>query len=539
MFLNRGESIQATVILSPCKANHSWEETGLNRSPNDLRFMPMDMQVPSANTLPWGPTLLADKYLNVVDVAPFRTQGVMVTNRNGDPNEPVLGTNSHLAGLDFLNATEIQGSNADFGQQSGDPNPHADERIIDVMLTPGMGKASDGTELVSALDGASPSWDELRSLTRQLYPADANVGPWGDGTDQPLGMVKLTQKTQSTPAMITDRNNNSALVNRFTTQQEIVSQVDTQYTPHIVTAVCQVGKQYILSGSGWNIDSTDNTEHPAPAMTPADVWKGTIVREINATHRIVHVIKRTFTPMIGGMFGPEQILSGEIDYRLVGASLRLSTGGVSNNLLFSSISEMEESQKFPSHDVEHAGYTTPFNTMHMDRPGSRMSRNHAYATYGCAENASYLKFMNCSVTTDERRKNGKQTCPFSIGSANSLGQSISQQPVPIEISTTAHFELRAHFLKPTSRSSPAHLAAVHSTEAIVRNVHGTRNPVAAQNGHSQFKGMVGQVMHLAGDHMVKNWLPHALSVGTHFLERAAGRALGIPAALPMLIRDAD
>ena len=542
-FLNPGESVQVTVILSPCKANHSWVETGLNRSPNDLRFIPQNLQIPTTSS--WFNSTangLGGKFMNIVDIAPFRAQRVMSTNRDARPLEDTIDSVSHIGGLDFLNKGEQNGTQADYGAASTDP-AHPDDRVCDIMLTPGMGKNADGTPMseVTTAAGTHVAWPELTALTNEVYPATDSIGPWGDGSDQPLGVVKLTQKRMSTPAFVQESAEASflgvegALQNRTITQQETVSEVDTMYTPHIVLAICQVGRAYTLVGGTWQLDATDTTKHPAPAMTPADVWKGLLVKEIDATHRVLYVIKRTFTPMIGGLFPPEQVLSGEIDFRLVGASLRLSTGGVSNNLLFSSISEMEESQKFPSHDQLHAGFQTPYNTMHMDRPGSRMSRNHAYAVYGCDTNASYLKFQNCSVTTDERRKNGKQTCPFAIGSANSLGQAISQQPVPLEISAVAHWELRAHFLKPTSRASPAYLSAVHSTEALVRNVHGTRNPVAAQNGHTQYKGMVAQVMNLAGDHMVRNWLPHALNVGTHLLERAAGRALGIgPASLPMI-----
>ena len=541
-FLNPGESVQVTVILSPCKAGHSWVETGLNRSPDDLRFVPQDLMIPTNSTVFSNVQAnLGQKFMNIVDVAPFRSTQVITTNRDADPNDTTMQSMAHIGGLDVLNKGEIVGTASDYGAEPTDPS-HPDARVVDVMLTPGMGKKADGTSLSTTADaqGNREAWPELLALANEVYPVDSNLGPWGDGSDQPLGVVKLTQKHMSHPAFVQDAGVEGALQRRTITQQETVSEVDTMYTPHIVLAICQVGRAYELVNGAWQLDSSDTSTHSAPAMTPADVWKGLLVKEIDATHRVVFTIKRTFTPMIGGLFPPEQVLSGEIDFRLVSASLRLSTGGVSNNLLFSSISEMEESQKFPSHDQMHAGFRTPYNTMHMDRPGSRMARNHAYAVYGCDTNASYLKFMNCSVTTDERRKNGKQTCPFAIGSANALGRAISQQPVPLEISAVAHWELRAHFLKPTSRSSPAHLSAVHSTEAIVRNVHGTRNPVAAQNGHSQYKGMVAQVMHLAGDHMVKNWLPHALTVGTHLLERAAGRALGIgPGTLPMLIRDAD
>lgn len=300
-------------------------------------------------------------------------------------------------------------------------------------------------------------------------------------------------------------------------------------SPYIIVAVLSVGMEV---GSNGEVVVGGGTNKPAPAMAPKNVYESFV---IDNGYR--HNVTRHYVPMLGGIFDVADYLNRAMQYRMVGANLRVRVEGKTpQNLAFSSTSISDPSYSFfPPMGASYStplGWDTKFTQMANTRPGSRMSTGGAVAIYHTAEpEPSRLWKDECLMMSHDRADTGKNghhsTSPLAIGTIGPLSSSVAQSPVLISVIGAAHFETQSKNLYMVSTPSANAVPTQESVESVLVAPHQTPTPTISSKPDGFLGKMLKDSSKLANDAATTHLLPKVLSKLEAGFEAVASRAISL------------
>jgi hypothetical protein len=487
----------ATTILSPCKSRGAWTELGLNRHAHPISNMSNEMFDDVKN-----------EHISFVSSLPFRPYTSVdrggVANIGSNPQNTPLSTHLGMSAVGHeMYLTPLSGVLT--AAQSGVTIHSEVQDVIDTVWRPKD----------KILDHSAESDTQLGAIKN--YKKHDNLADYKhDGTAGGIGF------------------DHSKTVHGHN-EPRIVG-TDVMYEPMLVVAVAQLSRAYILTEATgvWELDPNDTSVENAFVLAPEDIWKAGVIKHATSTKARISLIERKFTPMVGGLFSPSDFFS-DCEFRMVGAELSLATGGVANNLIFCSTSELDHQRDMPTILTDTVGYDTNYDQMAMVRPGSRLTRNKAKAIFGGHEHGDLTVFRNNSYSSDLSRSNGRQTNPFTIGTVGPLSYSVAQVSVPITVRAHAHFEVKAKHLVPSSKPSPVSHPTIAATEAVVSKAHRTHSPQVYQNGSNA----LGTLLHRATDGVVdaitNDLMPSVINAGVRAASTYMGLEAGPVSSLAMIV----